>query len=308
MRSPVASCLVLSASLVSVACGDDSADGSGGSTGAGTTASSSPTSTGGSPTSTGGSPTSSASTGGNPVGSAGCGVALTEATEQWLAKTIDVGGVTREYFVYLPAGYDPTTPYVVVYQFHGCSGSPDKENNNVPVQNASGSSAIIVRGRAVEDCWDSGNDSPDIAFFDAMVGATEAAYCADPERRMAAGYSSGAFMTHQLACSRGGELRGVASIAGGQAGSGCTGDVAALLIHDADDGTVGISASEGARDMHLEANGCGDTTEPFDPAPCVEYQGCEAGLPVVWCQTSGSGHDRQDGLAAPAFWNFFSSL
>ncbi len=272
MRSPVASCLVLSASLVSVACGDDSADGSGGSTSSATTASGSPTSTGGSPTSTGGSPTSSASTGGNPVGSAGCGVPLTEATEQWLAKTIDVAGVTREYFVYLPAGYDPATPYVVVYQFHGCSGSPDKENNNVPVQNASGPSAIIVRGRAVEDCWDSGNDSPDIAFFDAMVGATEAAYCADPERRMAAGYSSGAFMTHQLACSRGGELRGVASIAGGQAGSACTGDVAALLIHDTDDGTVGISASEGARDMHLEANGCGDTTEPFDPAPCDEYQ------------------------------------
>lgn len=239
------------------------------------------------------------------MGSEGCGIALAEPTEAWNAKTIDVGGTAREYFVWLPAGYDPERPYTVVYQFHGCSSNPQKENNNVPIQNESGPDAIIVRGRAVGNCWDGGTD---VAFFDALVGATESSFCADPERRMAAGYSSGAFMTHQLACQRGAELRGVASIAGGQTGNDCTGDVAALLIHDLNDNTVNISTSIGARDQHLQNNGCGDTTTPFDPAPCVEYQGCDAGLPVVWCQTSGNDHSRQDDLAAPAFWNFFSGL
>jgi polyhydroxybutyrate depolymerase len=335
MRVYLASSFAACTALFSLACGDDSTSGGGsgggGSSGSSTASSatngpstgngstsSSPSSSNGSSggggdstssVSTGsGGATGSTSTGSNPVGSAGCGIAPTEATGEWLAKTTDVGGVVREWFVYLPAGYDAERAYPVVYQFHGCSGSPTREDNNVPIQNESGADAIVVRGRAVGDCWESGGGSPDIAFFDAMVGAVEGAYCADPERRMAVGYSSGAFMTHQLACSRGAELRGVATIAGGQTGSGCTGQVAALLIHDTGDGTVGIGASEGARDQNLEANGCGQETAPFDPAPCVAYQGCQEGSPVVWCQTSGSGHDRQDGLAAPAFWSFLSAL
>lgn len=241
-------------------------------------------------------------------GTAGCGISVTDPAGQWSPKTVDVSGTTRSYFVYLPPGYDPTRPYPVVYQFHGCSGSVDKESNNVPIETQSAGDAIIVRGRAVDNCWDTSANGPDVAFFDAMVVAVEGGYCADTTHRLIAGYSSGSFMTHVLACIRGSELRGVASIAGGQTGSSCTGKVAALLIHDADDPTVNISASLGARDQYLAANGCGTTTTAFDPAPCVTYDGCNAGLPVVWCQTSGKGHDRQDALAAPAFWNFFFKL
>jgi hypothetical protein len=44
------------------------------------------------------------------------------------------------------------------------------------------------------------------------------------------------------------------------------------------------------------------------PSPREAYAGCDAKLPVMWCQTSGKNHDRQDALAAPAFWSFFSGL
>lgn len=258
---------------------------------------------------TGSTTSQSGSTGsGTANGSAGCGKPNTEMLGEYVPKTLDVGGTTREYFLYLPPGYDPTRAYPVVYQFHGCSSSVDKQNNNVPIEKHSGGDAIIVRGRAVDNCWDNSGDGPDVAFFDALVATVEAGYCADTTRRFAAGYSSGSFMSHALACVRGDKLRGVATIAGGQTGSSCTGNVAALLIHDANDGTVNISASEGARDQYLAANGCDATTTAFDPAPCVAYDGCDAGLPVVWCQTSGKDHDRQDGLAGPAFWNFLSKL
>lgn len=296
--------------LTVTACGSSTTDGVGGagtggtvSTTTGLGSASGTTNAGTASTASG---TSSSSSG--TMGSMGCGQALSEPTGQWNAKTIDVGGTMRDYFVYLPPGYDPTRAYPVVYQFHGCSTATDKESNNVPIETESKGDAIIVRGRATGNCWDTSNNGPDVAFFDAMVPAIDAAYCADDARRFVAGYSSGSFMTHLLACARGAELRGVASIAGGQTGSNCTGKVAALLIHDADDPTVNISASIGARDQYLAANGCSMTTTPFDPAPCVAYDGCSAGLPVVWCQTAGKGHDRQDGLAAPAFWRFFSML
>lgn len=232
------------------------------------------------------------------------------STGEWVAQSVDVAGTARDYWLYLPDGYDPSRAYPIVYQFHGCSDGENRQNNNPPVERESGSEAIHVRGRALGSCWETGAGGADVAFFDALIPAVEGRVCADPERRFATGYSSGAFMTHALACARGDVLRGVATIAGGQGGRSCMGSVAALLIHDTDDGTVQISASEGARDRYLEGNGC-DADAPraaFDPAPCEAYAGCDARLPVVWCQTSGRGHDRQDSLAAPAFWSFLSSL
>ena len=314
IRPSIALCLASSMILLA-ACGDDSSSGGGGSGAGATSANGTPTSATGSSTqhgstgatnSTGATPTSSSS--GTPIGSAGCGMAVSDTQGDWNAKTIDVEGTTRDYFVFVPPGYDPMRAYPVVYQFHGCSDSADKENNNVPIQNESQGDAIIVRGRAVGNCWDTTGEGPDVKLFDAMVASIEAGYCADSEKRFVAGYSSGSFMTHLLGCSRGGMLAGVASIAGGQTGQNCTGPVAALLIHDSDDPTVNISQSIGARDQYLAANHCAATTQPFDPDPCQQYDGCDAGLPVVWCQTAGHGHDRQDALAAPAFWNFLSAL
>jgi polyhydroxybutyrate depolymerase len=239
--------------------------------------------------------------------SAGCVKASALAPSKFVEQKVSVGGGERSYFVRLPAGYDPMRGYPVVYQFHGCSDGV-REDNNVPVHNASKDDAIVVRGRAAAKCWDTGKDSADVPYIDAMMAATEQSLCVDKKRRFASGYSSGAFMTHHLACIRGASFRGVASIAGGQTGNNCTGNVAALMIHDANDGTVNVAQSVAARDDHAKRNRCSATRAPTMPSPCEAYAGCDAKLPVVWCQTTGKNHDRQDALAAPAFWSFFSGL
>jgi polyhydroxybutyrate depolymerase len=250
------------------------------------------------------------SSSGGIEGTTGCSLPLAIATAEWVPMTVDVDGITREYFVYLPEGYDPVLPYPVVYQFHGCSDSEDRQSNNVPVHDYSGSDAIIVRGKAIESCWDTAPDGSGVALFDAMVPEVESQWCADPARRFVTGYSSGSFMTHRLACVRGDMIRGVASIAGGQGGNDCVGEVAGLLIHDSGDPMVNISTSEAARDRLIEANGCdaGAPTTPTAHPPCEAYAGCDPELPVVWCQTMGEGHGRQDAFAGPAFWEFLAAL
>ena len=88
------------------------------------------------------------------------------------------------------------------------------------------------------------------------------------------------------------------------------GSMAQMFIHDLDDTENGISGSESARDRLLMQNEC-DVSEPAvaqEPAPCTRYQGCTPGYPVVWCATSGNGHNRQDDFAAPAFWDFFKEF
>jgi len=152
----------------------------------------------------------------------------------------------------------------------GCSNN--RETNNVPVQYESGGDAIHVRGRAGETCWDDAVDGTGVALFDAVMPAVEGEYCANATRRFANGYSSGSFMAHRLARIRADMLRGVATIAGGH---GCD----PVAPHT-----------------------------PTDHPPCEEYAGCAAYTPVVWCQTSGQNHARQDSLATPAFWDFLSVL
>jgi polyhydroxybutyrate depolymerase len=261
-------------------------------------------------TSTSDAESSSASSTTGPEGSEGCGLPTVDPSLQWVPHTIDVGGVTRDFWVWLPEPYDPERPYPVVYQFHGCSSGDERQHNNPPVQDQSGADAIHIRGRATGDCWDTTPEGPDVLFFDALVAQIEGTLCADPARRFATGYSSGAFMTHRVGCDRGDSLRGVASIAGGIGGGECQGQVAALLIHDFNDDIVDITASEGARDTHIQRNVCSTVmpTMPVDPEPCQAYVDCAEGFPVVWCQTSGQGHSRQDQLAATAFWGFLNAL
>lgn len=247
---------------------------------------------------------------GDPDGGGGtnaCGEVPSIALGAWVEQTVAVpGDGNRVYFVRLPADYDPDERYPVVYQLHGCSGNANREANNVPVENASGNAAIHVRGRAAANCWDNTDDLP---YFDAMVADVEARYCVDTDRRLIAGYSSGAFFAHRIACLRGDTILGIATIAGGGPGGGCVGDVAVLQIHDFDDQTVKIvDVGYPTRDTWIANNGCEATSSPTDDPPCVEYDGCDPETPVVWCETTGQDHSRQDALAAPIFWRFLSSL
>jgi polyhydroxybutyrate depolymerase len=248
-----------------------------------------------------------AGSGGAAVESPGCGTIPTEEPATWVGKSLEVDGTARQVWTYLPENYDPARAYPVVFLFHGCGN----ETNNVRMESVIGEDAVMIRGRAVEDCWDTGTNSPDLAFFDAMVADVEARLCIDTSRRFAVGYSSGSWLINTIECVRGGVLRAAGSVAGGAPRrNDCSGMIARVFVHDLDDNDNDISGSETERDRLLEVNGCDTAAEPVpeDPEPCARYQGCEPGYPVIWCETSGEGHGRQDGLAAEASWKLFSEL
>ena len=257
----------------------------------------------------GGTSAGAGGSGGAPAGSLGCGKAVTQAARQWVElPSLDVGGTMRRWWSYLPNNYDPMRRYPVVFLFHGCG----TETNNVPMQNVVGENAILVRSKAVADCWDTGTNSPDIAFFDAQVTASEADYCVDTSRRFAVGYSSGSWLINTLECVRGGVLRAAASVAGGSPRrNSCTGPtLARLFVHDLNDPENAISGSITERDRLLTANACNASAAPVpeDPAPCARYQGCNPLYPVIWCETMGQMHGRQDQLASTAAWGLFTEF
>jgi len=225
--------------------------------------------------------------------------------------TLNVGGDNRQWWVWLPTGYDPMRAYPVVFTLHGCGGP----SNFIPMQEETGSDAIVVRGTGADDgCWTYGGEGDDVQFFDAMLVALQAQYCMDTSRVFSMGYSSGAWMTNTLECTRGDKLRATGTLSGGRAGNGsnCKGKFARATVHDLDDPTNPFD-TQGADDelaRVLAQNHCNTELPPImePPAPCARYQGCDAGYPVIACRTEGEGHNRQDDLAMEAFWKLFSSL
>lgn len=243
--------------------------------------------------------------GADPVGSDGCGMSTAQPAQTWVASDVSAGAGTRSYDVWLPENYDAERPYPVILLLHGC-GSPV---NNVPMEGRTGSDAIVVRGAGSgnDSCWDEGQDLP---YIDALLEDVQARFCVNPDHLFAVGYSSGSWIASKLSCTHGDVFRGIASVAGGEPGGiqNCKGQVARMFVHDTGDMSNLLEWDEPSRDRMIQTNNCDSTTVPVDPSPCVEYQNCDPGYPVVWCATTGKGHDRQDSFAAPAFWAFFQSL
>jgi hypothetical protein len=267
-----------------------------------------------------------------PTPSAGCGTPPNQVTAKYVQYNIKVTAglaaaytamyTDRNYYVWLPTGYDPTKAYTTVFLGTGCGGNG---MTVLPMQNVSKGNAILVGLSPVGQCFmTSAADSPEIAFFDAALQDVESSFCVDKSHVFIAGFSSGSWLANLIGCARAGIVRGQGNATGGLPPvPTCTGPIAAMLAHDEGDPANNISGGEAARDRIVKMNGCSNTTIPYNPMlgpndtdleghpiMCVQYQGCPPAYPVVWCPTTGQGHSDQvaTGLSVPGFWNFWEAL
>jgi predicted peptidase len=182
-------------------------------------------------------------------------------------------------------------------------------------------------------CFDDGAyattaGSLEYPYFDALHKQIEAAYCVDTNRQFYAGYSSGGWMAHELGCQFPDVLRVQGSVTGGLPNVIANGTqtckdhpIAAFFIHDFNDQSNPYSGSVAALNRLLMLNKCqgGQTMDTAPTAPytidgvppanmvsCVQYTGCPANYPIVFCTSMGQAHNAQDTTAIPGFWQFFS--
>jgi len=174
--------------------------------------------------------------------------------------------------------------------------------------------AIYVAGQGLDangmTGWANTNDQ-DIAFAKAMVAWMNTNFCVDSARIMSTGMSYGGIMSHTVACEMSDVFRAVGIMSGaffGGRGSTCVNHpIAAWITHGDADTTVTFASGESARDRILATNHCGTTMHAVDPSPCVQYDGCDAGNPVVWCPVAGEGHTIPS-FAAGAIATFFKQF
>jgi len=218
--------------------------------------------------------------------------------------TIQSSSQSRGFAMRLPANYDKTKPYWLIFGFHwngGTSKDVDTGGSNgyimahFGLQKLSNNGAIFVAPQGNGNGWGNSGGA-DLTFVDDMVKLIEDNYCVDTTHIFTNGFSYGGGMSYELACARAKVFRAAAIYEGAQL-SGCDGGndpIALWQMVGLTDTTCPMSMATPIRDRFVKNNGCTVQTPP-QPASgslthvCTDYAGCSDGHPLRWC-VHGSGH------------------
>jgi poly(3-hydroxybutyrate) depolymerase len=240
------------------------------------------------------------------VKSSGCGTGAPMTG----SRTISVGEQEGQYIVSIPSDYNQDTAYPLGFAFHGFGRTDQncQDGDCINFQNVMGEEAVLIYMKSLAEGWEQPEiREENVDFFEAVLDSILVEACIDEARVFVAGTSSGAHFTNVLACRFGDRLLAASPVAGYLPESeGCVGRVAAVPIHGIDDSS--FESGETARDWYVERNGCTEVTVPelstmhqeirdsrdADETNhgCVDYQGCDEGLPVRWCEHSEGGYDN----------------
>lgn len=222
--------------------------------------------------------------------------------------------VSNSHFVAFPEGYDGSTPYPVLFGFHGCGGT-----NRGDGQSASSTEFIKLTNntdfvddtvRAVPISSDSGgcwNYNTDISRVRALYDDLVDNYCIDQNRVFATGHSSGAQFIVQILTKKADadhfSFAAVAPVAASNYGAHAVPMPAMYIQGKNDTERKSDGADEVAR--FRDANQCAASSMPYTQVMgcqssgtavnpgCISYDGCS--VPTIWCshndpQYNGTSH------------------
>lgn len=144
-------------------------------------------------------------------------------TQQTINGTITHDDILREYILYVPADYDPTSPVPLVFNFHGYTSNNTQQMFYGDFRSIADTAGfIIVHPMGTEDLlgnthwnvgWGSSNVN-DVGFTEALIDSISVAYSINQDRIYSTGMSNGGFMSYQLACELSNRIAAIASVTG----------------------------------------------------------------------------------------------
>jgi hypothetical protein len=229
------------------------------------------------------------------------------------------GGKSRAVIIDVPADYDPTKPYRLIFSWRQMGGS-DTGNatglhpaNDGPNFDAEHYAYFGLRREAlnakepaifvapdtdpVGGLWDYNKDS---VYFDDLFKLVTENLCIDESRVFTTGFSYGAMMSYGLSNGRASKLRAAVTMAPSQFGptTGTT-PIAYMSTTGMTDGMCtwgnATSGGQGCVIQHAKDNGCTipatipEVANNSKKYVCTDFEGCKAGYPVKVCRFDG-GH------------------
>ena len=141
----------------------------------------------------------------------------------YISQTIQHYSLTREYSIYVPASYDGTTNFPLLFNFHGGDDVITNWQTTADMRPiADTANFILVYPQARPDPSD-GNSlnwlpkTPgtfdDVPFFSSLIDTIASNYQIDQNRIYACGYSLGGDMTFELGCKLNNRIAAIAPVA-----------------------------------------------------------------------------------------------
>ena len=150
-------------------------------------------------------------------------LALTEAVSFGVRNrsngSIVSSGQKREYLLYVPKSYDPTSPAPLVISMHGAGGWPVQQMDVSQWNRLADEYGFIVvypsgTGGAGPRVWHGG--ARDVRFISKLIDTLEAAYNIDPAGIYANGFSNGGEMAFVLSCTLSDRIAAVGMVGAAQ--------------------------------------------------------------------------------------------
>ena len=143
--------------------------------------------------------------------------------QQQINKTLFFDGQNRSYIIYIPASYDGTTDYSLLFSFHGGGGTASSfifTNDMRPL--ADTAAFIAVYPQAAVDPTDGSNSwlhkAPtthnDVNFIGAIIDTLRNQYSIDNDRVYACGYSEGGIFSYELGCRLNNRIAAFSAVSG----------------------------------------------------------------------------------------------
>ncbi len=262
---------------------------------------------------------------------------------QTTTGTIQHDGITRDYILHLPTGYDESKSYPFVYNLHGFTSNAAQQQFYSDMDATADANGFIVCypngiGASWNVGWTFGSTADDVGFLVTLVDALAVDYSIDSDRLYSCGMSNGGFMSYKLACDASDRFAAIASVTGAMVPDELEScdpirQMPVMQIHGTSDPTVAYGGSfvsapiEEVVSFWVEGNGCGlqvDTIQVEDidlsdgcTAQRIEYTDCTDDKEVVFYKIDGGEHTwpdasltigvtNRDFNANQEIWNFFN--
>ena len=143
--------------------------------------------------------------------------------QQQINKTMIYDGNAREYIVYIPASYDGSNAYPLLFSFHGGGGTSSdfiNINDMRPIADTAGFIAIYPQAAIDPDdgsfSWlhKAPTTHNDIFFIEAIIDTLSTQYMIDNNRVYACGYSEGGIFSYELGCRLNNRIAAFSSVSG----------------------------------------------------------------------------------------------
>ena len=141
-----------------------------------------------------------------------------------MKSTVSTPSGDRWWYQHVPIGYDRTTPWPMVIDFHGYAEGATLHRQVSGWRRSaseSTSSPCPRKVRAAPLHWDTRLDSIDLQFVGQVLDMVERTLCIDPHRVFVTGYSNGAFLSSTIACEYADRVAAIAPVAGLRDIPGC---------------------------------------------------------------------------------------